>query len=301
METVKKEKHINVFKSGMESVLTVNDGDVVHFECNDCFLQQVKTEEDVITKLDPQTLNPATGPIFVKGAEKGDILKVDVLDIQLAPSGCVAIVESDGFLKEECKKSLVKIVPVEEGRVIFGDLSIPIRPMIGVIGVAPSKEEGEWMTNTPWKHGGNMDTTEITKGTSLYFPVSEAGANLALGDCHAIMGDGEICITGLEIPADVYLRVSVIKNKSIIWPLLETESSTLVIGSGKSLEDATRNSMKEAVNILNRSLDIAWEEAYMLGSLVVDAKISQVVNPMVTVRAEIPKSIVSTEKILATY
>lgn len=299
MITIHRNNMINKFTTDMPTVATVESGECVHFECNDCFSQQVQSSEDIVATLNPDSLNPATGPIHIQGAEPGDILKVDILDIQVHNQGSMAIVEGAGFLDEETTQSMTKIIPVRDGLVHFNDLRIPIRPMIGVIGVAPRPEDGEWTTDTPWKHGGNMDTTEITKGTTLYFPVGVEGAKLALGDCHAIMGDGEICITGLEIPADVYLRVTVIKDKPLIWPLLQTSEATYIIGSGKTIDEATKASMSESVKLLSQALNYPWEEAYMLGSLVINGQISQCVNPMKTVRAEIPQSIATTEQIIA--
>ncbi len=170
--------------------------------------------------------------------------------------------------------------------------------MIGVIGVAPSEEDGPQPTDSPWKHGGNMDTTDIRAGSTLYFPVNQKGALLALGDCHAIMGDGEICFTGLEVPAEVTLEIDLIKDKTIKWPLVETDEYTMVISSGDNLDEAVYEATSQAVNHIKDSLDIEWEDAYILASLTVDLKISQVVDPKMTVRAAIPKHVVSTEKLL---
>lgn len=299
MITIQREHKIHSFKQGMEPVARVADGSLVLFHCNDCFTQQVQTEADVVTQLKPETLNPATGPVYVEGAEPGDLLRVDIIDIQLADQGAVAIIQGAGFLGDQCKTSQVKILPVKEGFVHFNDLRIPVDPMIGVIGVAPKTAEEDWETATPWKHGGNMDTTAIRPGTSLYFPVGEPGAMLALGDCHALMGDGEVCIAGLEIPADVTLRVSVVKGADSTWPILVAPDASYVIASGKTLEEASRQAMSQAVDILARSLDLPWEEAYMLASLQVNAQISQLVNAMVTVRAQIPQSLVSSQQLLA--
>lgn len=170
--------------------------------------------------------------------------------------------------------------------------------MIGVIGVASAGEDGEWPTNSPWKHGGNMDTTDVRAGSTLYFPVNQKGALLALGDCHAVMGDGEICFTGLEIPAEVTLEVKLIKNKTIEWPLIETDKYTMIVASGDDLEDALYTASDQAVKLLKDSLGLEWEDAYILTSISVDMKISQVVNPKKTIRAAIPKYIISTEKLI---
>lgn len=143
-----------------------------------------------------------------------------------------------------------------------------------------------------------MDIKDIKAGSTLYFPVNQEGALLALGDCHALMADGEVCFTGLEIPAEVTLEVDLIKNKSVKWPLLETDEYTMVVASGDNLDHAVYEATSNAVEYIKNSLGIEWEEAYILASLSVDLKISQLVDPKITVRAAIPKYLVATEKLI---
>ena len=143
-----------------------------------------------------------------------------------------------------------------------------------------------------------MDTTDVRKGATLYFPVREDGAMLALGDCHAIMADGELCISGLEVQADVDLKVSVIKDKTINWPILENDKSVMVIASAETLDDAVKAAGYEITDFIQKAHDMMWEEAYMFNSLFVDYKISQVVNPMKTVRAVVDKDLLSIDQIL---
>ena len=135
-----------------------------------------------------------------------------------------------------------------------------------------------------------MDTTDITEGSTLYLPVAADGAMLALGDLHAVMGDGEVCVTGLEIPGQVSLELEVIKNKKIEWPILETKYSIQVIASDESLEEASRLALESMIDLVEKNLDLSFEDAYILSSLAVDLKISQVVNPKNTARAAIKKS-----------
>jgi amidase len=292
---------IYAFSPGMKPVLEVEDGAVVVFESNDCFTQQVKSNDDVLNEIDHELLNPATGPVFVKGAGAGDLLKVDILGIDVEDRGVAAVVPGEGLLPDDAKEAIVRTIPIKDGAAEYLGLRLPIRPMIGVIGVAPRAQDGECSTDTPWKHGGNMDTHDIRKGRTLYFPVAEDGALFALGDCHALMGDGEVCFTGLEVPATVTVRLSVIKGKAGEWPILETEDETMILGSGRDLEDALQNSLRPAVKSLAKVFNVMWEEAYILASLVVDLRISQVVDPMKTVRAVIPKSVLTTEELIDTF
>ena len=290
---------IYTFKNDMEPSYEVEPGQAFQLESNDCFFQQVYKEEHTLTEIDHDKLNPATGPFYVKGAEVGDILVVDILDIEVADKGVAAVLPGGGVLGDQVKNPIVKVIEIVDKEACIDNLRIPIDPMIGVIGVAPKKEDGDWNTDTPWKHGGNMDTKDIKKGTRLYFQVNVDGALLALGDCHAIMGDGEACFTGLEIPALVTLKTSLIKNTSIDWPILENKDSTMIIASGDTVDDAIYEATSRATEYIMKALDISWEEAYVLVSLTVDIRISQLVDPKITVRAVIPKRVVSTEKILA--
>ena len=180
----------------------------------------------------------------------------------------------------------------------YGALKLPLKPMIGVIGVAPADAEGSWPTDTPWKHGGNMDCTALGCGAAVYLPVSQKGALLALGDCHAVMGDGEVGCAGGEIAATVTLKVSLIKEKTILWPLIETGSETLVIASGKTIEEAAFSGVNEAVKYIQKSLKLSFEEAYLLTGLVADVRINQLVNPMKTVRVAISQELVTTATLL---
>jgi len=282
----------------MEPIASVLPGDIFKVETNDCFFQQVLSEEQDLKDLDYGRLNPATGPIYVEGAEPGDLLKVKIISIDVKDKGIAAVIPNGGLLGDQVTKSIIRIINIEDNHALFQGVKIPISPMIGVIGVAPAKEDGEWTTDTPWKHGGNMDTKDIKAGSTLYFPVNQEGALLALGDCHALMADGEVCFTGLEIPAEVTLEVDLIKNKSVKWPLLETDEYTMVVASGDNLDHAVYEATSNAVEYIKNSLGIEWEEAYILASLSVDLKISQLVDPKITVRAAIPKYLVATEKLI---
>lgn len=298
MKVIQGNDVIYKFKAEMTAVERVNPGEVFKVITNDCFFQQVFREDQVLTEIDYSRLNPATGPIFVEGAEPGDLLKVKILSIEVATKGVAAVVPKEGVLGNKVSKPIIRVISINDGCCDFDGIKIQAKPMIGVIGVAPAKEDGEWATDSPWKHGGNMDTTDICEGSILYFPVRQEGALLALGDCHAVMGDGEVCFTGLEVPGEVVLQVDVIKGKATTWPLVETHKATMIIASGDTLDHAIYEATNQAVDHLKHSLSLEWENAYMLASLSVDLKISQVVDPKKTVRASIPKSILSTEKLI---
>ena len=298
MKTISNKNVIYKFKKEMEAVDKIASGDFVKFETNDCWKQQITSEKQSFTTVDRDLLNPATGPIFIENAEPGDMLKIFIESIDIHSRGSSLIMPNEGVLGDKIDRSRVKLMDIKEEYALFNDIKIPIDPMIGVIGVAPAKNDGDWRTDTPWKHGGNMDTTDIKEGNTLYLPVNQKGALLALGDCHGVMADGEICFTGLEIPADVTLKIEVIKDKKINWPIIENKDSIMIIASGDTIDDAIYNGSEQAVEFLMKTLGYDIEDAYILASLIVDIKISQVVNPTKTIRASIPKNIVSLKEII---
>lgn len=297
MKRISGDKVIYAFAHDIKEIETVKPRVPFKVETNDCFFQQIYEESQVLNEIDYDRLNPATGPIFVEGAEVGDMLVVKILDVAPIDKGVAAVVIGEGAAGDQVKKSIVQVIDVVDNKAIYEGVEIPLDPMIGVIGVAPKEEDGRWQTNSPWKHGGNMDTKEIVKGTTLYFEVNQPGGLLALGDCHAVMGDGEVCFTGLEIPAVVTLEVDIIKDRQATWPILERENEIVFIASGDTLEDAAYEATKMAVDNIAKVRNIEWEKAYIIASMAMDLRISQVVNPKKTVRAAISKDILTIEAI----
>ncbi len=298
MKVINTNEVIYEFKYGLEPIETLNDGETVSVHTQDCFFQQVKSNDDLISDIDFGKVNPATGPFYIKGAEVGDVLKVEILDIRVDDHGSIVVLPGGGALGDKVKSPLTRIVPTKDGVVDFLGIKKAIDPMIGVIGVSPGIDQEGVVTGTPGNHGGNMDTTDVRKGATLYFPVREKGAMLALGDCHAIMGDGELCISGLEVQADVDFKVSVIKDVKINWPIIENDKEVMVVASEVTLDDAVVSAGYEITEFIKNAHNILWEEAYMFNSLYVDYKISQVVNPMKTVRAVVSKDLLPISSIL---
>lgn len=286
MKLVPRDNLIYAFSPTMEPVMTVRPGEVVQFETLDALGGQVRNEEDIMT-LDFSKVNPATGPIYVENAKKGQTLVVEILNIEIVSDrGVIVAEEGFGVLKNVVKGFKAKILPIHDGCVIFAGVSIPVRPMIGVIGVAPESEE--FSTGTAHRHGGNMDTKEIGIASKVHLPIFQDGALLALGDVHAVMGDGEVCVSACEVPARVTVRLDV-EDETIPWPLVETKEDLYVIVSLPKLEDACEEATRVAVEMLGRARRLSFEEAYMLASLIVDVGISQLVDPNLTVKAKIPK------------
>ena len=217
-------------------------GTIVHFVTQDCFGGQIKTETDHEENIDFTHTNPATGPLYVNGAEPGDVLAVDILDIQTASHGVIATIEGFGALWKTCELR-TKIVQVRDGVVCFNDVTWPADPMIGVIGTAPSGDPVP--SGYSFCCGGNMDSRKIRKGATVYFPVQVEGALLAMGDVHASMGDGEVCETGIEIAADIVVRVRLIKHFALNWPVTETADAWYVNTNGRTCDTAIQRGYEE--------------------------------------------------------
>lgn len=292
MKKISYEKHIYKFSESMDPAMVVNSGEIIVFETMDALGNQIDSEDILITSLDFSKVNPATGPVFIKEAEPGDTLKVKILEIELPKKGVILTGKSMGVLGDELKGYKVKILEIKNKEVLFNGIKIPVNPMIGVIGVAPEKES--FSTGTAHKHGGNMDTKEIKEGASIYLPVFQKGGLLAIGDVHATMGDGEVCVSACEIRSKVLVKIEVVKHRILEWPIVETNDGYYIIVSLPNVEEALKVATKEAVKLLKEKLNLSFEEAYMLASLSVDIKISQLVDPNKTAKAFIPRNILNT-------
>lgn len=259
----------------------------------DCFSNQLREPSDVFNKLNWDKINPATGPIYVEGAEAGDTLKVTINTITLDNKGTICCVENEGVLGHMIKGEHFRIVPIKNDKAYYlGKFELPLRKMIGVIGVAP---EGDSINNgTPGKHGGNMDTTMVTEGATLYFPVATLGALFGLGDVHSVMGDGEIGVSGLETPAEINLTIELIKGRAPDYPILENKDFFATLVSKPTIDEAINYSTELMCLFLEERMDISRPEIIMLMSMVGDVQVSQVVDPEKTARFVFPKKYMKT-------
>ena len=286
---VSSNNRIFAFSSDMKPVLVVENGDEVVFETMDCFSNQIKTAEDRLENLNWSEVNPATGPVFVNGAKPGDALVVEILDIEVANQGVMVAGKGLGPLGEKFDGFHTKIVKIKDGCAMFNDLELPIDPMIGVIGVAPKNESIN--CGTPGPHGGNLDTKYIKKGAKVLLPVFVEGGLLALGDLHALMGDGEICGTGIEVAGKVAARVFVKKGMELRNPMVISGGSLFTLASGKTLDETMKEAVNDMAEFVLRYANMSLEELTMLFSIVGHTEISQVVDPLVTARFRIPLDI----------
>jgi len=280
------DKLIFSFSAAHEPALRIVEGDQVQFHTRDALDGAIKEPGDNVDRVDFRRVNPATGPVYIEGAEPGDTLAVEILEIIPVGHSVIITLPGLGILGERVKEGSSRIVPLKEGYAIFSDdLRLPLRPMIEVIGVAPV--EGEAPNNTPGDHGGNLDTNPVTAGSTIFLPVYVDGALFALGDVHALMGDGEMCIAGLECDATVKAKFGLIKGETIPGPRIRQGESFMTLASHKDLKQAVAAAAERMIDFLMQKRGLTWTEAYMLISIAGDARISQVVDPLMTARVEV--------------
>ncbi len=288
MRTLNKDRVIYSFCSDHPFAYKVQNGETFRVETEDCYGGQLKTEADLRKDLDESRLDAAVGPIEVTDALPGDVLCVEVLDIQLAGQGVMTTAPGLGILGNLMDVMTTKVIPVRDSIAFFTeDIKLPVSPMIGVMGVLPS--EGEFKCTVPGDFGGNMDTKEVTVGTKVFLPVFVTGAGLAVGDLHACMGDGELSGTGLEIAGEILLKVSVIKGWTLERPLLETKDAVYATATGNTMEEAAYQASRDMTDLLMNRLELTFADAYRLMSAVCDIRISQVVNGVYTLKVRAPK------------
>ena len=282
-----KDQTIYIMDKENKPALKVKSGDKVVFETCDCFHDTIKSEEDTISGIDFDHVNPATGPLYVDGAEVGDVLKVNILRIDIASQGAAVAAPGMGRIGDRIKQEETVICKIQGGYAQYKDLKIPLNKMIGVIGTAPA---GEGIpTGTPHDHGGNMDCTLITEGISLYLPVNVEGALLAIGDLHAAMGDGEIIGAGLEIAGEVEVKVTVLKDFDFKLPLIETKDRWITLASRKTMEEASDLAINNMVDLVMKKTNFTINEAGILLSLAGNLRVAQIVDPNMTMRMELDK------------
>ncbi len=287
MLTIKRDAVVYAMSPENAPVAHVKSGDILMFETQDCFSGQIRCPEDKLGALDWSRINPATGPVYVDGAAPGDTLKVEILRIDLAEQAAMAEMPGSGVTGLAAEEANTKILPIREGKLRFNDtLSLDVCPMIGVIGTAPAKDAIP--TGTPDSHGGNMDCKRIGAGATLYLPVNVPGALLAMGDLHAVMGDGEVCVCGAEIAGEVTVKVTVVKGQPLPLPFLVTREHAMAIFSAEGLDAAAEGATMRMRAFLIDQVKMAEHEAGMLLSLMGDLRICQAVDPQKTCRMELP-------------
>lgn len=262
-------------------------GDTIVFETRDCYDNTITSSERPLGDREGLS-NPVTGALYVEGAEVGDILKIEIEDIKLRSWGVMRSSTTAGVFHEKYEKREAIIFQIKDNKIYFDDkLILDADPMIGVIGTAPIEKEGI-PTTTPGKHGGNMDCKKIVKGSIIYLPVNVKGGLLSMGDIHALMGDGEVFICGLEIAGEITVKVNVLKNIKLPTPFLYSRGKVMSIQSAEDLDKAGDIAAKEMFEFVKEATKQDDVRTGMLMSLLSDMAVCQVVDPLLTVRVEFP-------------
>ena len=274
----------------IEPIATVASGSVIFVDALDASCGQITADSTVadIGTLDFSRVDQVNGPIAVEGAEPGDTLEIELLDLQPGDWGWTANIPGFGLLADEITEPALRITRLADGIGEFlPGVRIPLAPFCGELGVAPPTD-GAHSTIPPDLYGGNMDTRHLTVGTKVFLPVFNAGARFSLGDGHAAQGDGEVCGTAIETPMRVLLRLTVRKDLHVTGPEFQTsgplaESTNTgpfyaTDGVGPDLMTAARDAVRRMIEYLGREHGLSPLDAYMLHSVACDLKISEVVD-----------------------
>jgi acetamidase/formamidase len=297
--------HTGLFDASIPPVLTINSGDTVslntmmlmdgQLRCGMTLDEMLAVRQAYVDrKVGPHTL---TGPIFVKGAEPGDVLEVRVKKLVPANCGVNMIYPGKmnfGGLPEDFPNGQFKTfqLDLQKMETVFAPgIVIPLRPFLGIMGVAPKPGEKR-ISSIPDYFGGNMDNTELQVGSTLYLPVSASGALFSTGDAHAVQGDGEVDMTAIETAMDeAVLQFIVRKDMKLERPMVETPTHWITTAFHKDLNEAVKIALRDAIGFISKTKGVTPEDAYAICSLAVDLRVTQIVDVNKGIHAMIPKAI----------
>lgn len=277
MNIIPKDQIHFAFDAANTPAAYAESGEEVTYCTQDCYCEQIQVDGYDFQDIDMKRNNPATGPLYVKGAEPGDVLRVEIITIKMASEGSMTARSGAGIYEIEgnhCRKFLI-----EKDHVLFDkDIRISVKPMVGVMGTAP---EGEAIsTQSPGEHGGNLDIKDLGEGTLLYLPVNVSGALLSMGDIHAVQGDGETVICALEVSGEIKVKVDVLKSRNDIpTPFMVTKSHYLTTAADAYLNVSSVLAARKMHRFLQQHTELTDAQSGMLLSLAGNLRISQVVNP----------------------
>ena len=281
----------------LKARLHIAPGDEVQIECVDASGGQVApgTTLAEYLRIDRTRIHALTGPIWVEGAEPGDVLEVKILQIKLAiPYAYNAFGPGRGYLPDDYPYAKMKIIPLDETRMIAKfapGIEIPLHPFFGSMGDAPPESAGRFNSAPPWIMAGNLDNKDLVAGTTLYIPVHAPGALFEVGDGHAEQGDGEVDITALETSLVGTFQFIVRKDMHLKWPRAETPTHYITMGLDPDLTQAARLCALETIDFLVNEKHMTRDDAYALTSVAIDLEITQLVDGTRGVHAMIPKSL----------
>ncbi len=287
MQTISKDHIVRTFDATHPPAARVQPGEVFVMETNDRF----KDWNDG-AKWPVEQLSVMTGPVCIEGAQPGQTLAVEVLDIRPTQGfGYVVAIPGYGLLKDQiefCKK----VVPIEGNRIRYSDtISLPFIPNVSKIGLAPAGEA--LPSNAVGAFGGQLSNSQLGPGSTVFLPVSVEGGMLTIEDVHARMGDGEATASAVEIAAEVTLRCRIAPKLQLQRPLVITKDELLTMGDGETVEIAARRALEDLSRLLVERAGVNQTEAAMLASVAADLRISEMAGSPCHVRAAINREILS--------
>ncbi len=283
--------HWGYFDARREPVLTIDSGDEVTLHTLNGEPWDLPPDESLILPEHREVLEKTkksggvhqmTGPVYVRGAEPGDVLQVDILEaVPRQDWGYCSVLPLLGTLPMEFTDYETIHIRVDRERmmaVLPWGPEIELDPFFGIMGVAPPREWGRQSSTVPWAFGGNMDNKELRPGTTLYLPIFNEGALFSAGDGHGVQGDGEVCITALETSLTGRFRLTVRKDLKLTQPFAESETHLISIGMEQDLDDAAKDAVREMVRAICERTSMNRNQAYMLCSLAGDLRVTQLVD-----------------------
>lgn len=291
--TIHRAKHHFGWNRDFEPTLVAKSGSTIHFECSDSSAGQLGAHSTVrsVTDLDFGRINPVTGPVYVEGAEPGDVLKVTIRKFVPSGIGWTANIPGFGLLADQFKEPAIHVWTYDAATMepaLYGPGGrVPLKPFAGTIGVAPA-ESGLHSIVPPRRVGGNLDIRDITEGVTLYLPVEVPGALFSIGDTHAAQGDGEVCGTAIESRMDVEATLELVKGTTLASPRFTTPGPVtrhldaagyeVTTGIGPDLMTGAREAVMRMIDLLAGEHGMNPVDAYMLCSVCGDLRISEIVD-----------------------
>ncbi|MDH6063370.1 acetamidase/formamidase family protein [Umezakia ovalisporum] len=303
--------HLGGFSNLLKPVLTINSGDTIDVETYTGYYVYDEAPPEFLTPefvdicqnlASERKVAPGphllTGPIYVRGAEPGDVLEIELQAIAPSlPVGFNAIRAGWGALSQQFTQPALRFIPLDLGNnvaefPVHSGIKIPLKPFFGILGVATP--ENARISIPPGSYGGNIDNREIQAGSRLFLPVFVPGGLFSIGDGHAAQGDGEVNVTAIETSMNGRIKLTLRKDLQLTTPIAETPTDMITMGFASSLDTALELAVKNMIDLMEHFINLSAEDAYVLCSLAVNFRITQVVNsPQKGVHGMLPKSILS--------
>ena len=287
MQRIDSSVRTNWSEVGEVPAAVVESGEVI--EVTSASFTEGYTAENMHELVVEQAVAPLTAPILVRGARPGQVVRVDILDLRFVRDfGCILLLPGRGAFPDVTDKLVAKAVGIDDAEVRFSDsIRVPTRKMVGKVSVAPAGERIH--SSLPGAHGGNMDNRDIGVGSSVYLPVFVDEAHLGIGDAHAVQGDGECGISAVEVEMVSVIRVTLIPDLELDAPVVRGGGNVMTMGAAGTLDLAAAQALAAMKQLLKASNGLSDQDAAMLMSIACDVHVSQLVNPLVGVKARMPE------------